>query len=147
MERSLDNRRRPVPRPPFPTLRHAWTADEAFAPLTGPFSDLLFQAQSLHRQNPDPNAIQISQLLSVKTGSCPEDCACCPQSARFDAGVTALGMETCATLGMLGDGQAGRPRGAGLDYNTQDVDTLPEVHDRVITKRTFEDRLGPEAMA
>ncbi|WP_419811603.1 biotin synthase BioB [Bacterioplanoides sp.] len=65
-------------------LRHDWTVAEAEALLTMPMNDLLFQAHSIHRQHFDPNQVQVSTLLSIKTGACPEDCAYCPQSARYD---------------------------------------------------------------
>ncbi len=66
------------------TLRHDWSHDEVKALFDLPFNDLLFQAQSIHRQHFDPNSVQISSLLSIKTGACPEDCAYCPQSAKYD---------------------------------------------------------------
>jgi len=65
-------------------LRHDWTVDEIAALYDMPFNDLLFEAQSVHRQNFDPNAVQVSTLLSIKTGKCPEDCGYCPQSVRYD---------------------------------------------------------------
>ena len=68
-------------------LRHDWTLDEVQALFSKPFNDLLFQAQTLHRQYFDPNAVQVSTLLSIKTGACPEDCKYCPQSARYDTGL------------------------------------------------------------
>ena len=78
------------PRSPLPaTLRHDWTRDEVRALFDLPFPELMFRAQSVHRQNFDPAAVQISTLLSIKTGGCPEDCAYCPQSARYDTGVRA----------------------------------------------------------
>jgi len=156
-----------------------------------PFNDLLFQAQSVHRQNFDPNAVQISRLLSIKTGGCAEDCGYCSQSARSPtglkasrlmmvekvlaearkakaegasrycmgaawrspkdrdmdtlvdmvAGVKALGLETCMTLGMLTPQQAGTLAGAGLDYYNHNIDTSEEFYPQVITTRTFADRL------
>ena len=69
-------------------LRHDWTAEEIAALFDLPFMDLIFQAQSVHRQHFDPNKVQISSLLSIKTGKCPEDCAYCPQSVRHDAELT-----------------------------------------------------------
>ena len=69
------------------TVRHDWTLKEIKALFTQPFNDLVFQAQTIHRQNFDPNAVQISSLLSIKTGACPEDCSYCPQSARYDTGL------------------------------------------------------------
>ena len=66
------------------TLRHDWSLDDIKALFALPFNDLLFEAQSVHRQHFDPNSVQISSLLSIKTGACPEDCAYCPQSAKYD---------------------------------------------------------------
>jgi len=156
-----------------------------------PFPELMFRAQSVHRQNFEPTEVQISTLLSIKTGGCPEDCAYCPQSARYGtgvraeklmaldavlaearaakaagasrfcmgaawrepkgsdlervcamvAGVKALGLETCATLGMLTAPQAGRLKDAGLDYYNHNLDTSPEFYGEIITTRTYRDRL------
>ena len=69
------------------TVRHDWTVEEVEQLLNTPFNDLLFQAQTVHREYHDPNAVQVSTLLSIKTGACPEDCAYCPQSARYDTGL------------------------------------------------------------
>src|SRR6202167_3736175 len=78
------------PHPPNSLLpRHDWTRDEVRALFDLPFPELMFRAQSVHRQNFDPTEVQISTLLSIKTGGCPEDCAYCPQSARYDTGVRA----------------------------------------------------------
>jgi biotin synthase len=180
------------PRPPRAgALRHDWTRDEVRALFDLPFPELMFRAQSLHRQNFDPAAVQISTLLSIKTGGCPEDCAYCPQSARYDTGVRAekvmsleavlaearaakasgasrfcmgaawrepkdrdlesvcamvegvksLGLETCATLGMLTAGQARRLKDSGLDYYNHNLDTSPEFYGEIITTRTYQDRL------
>ena len=156
-----------------------------------PFNDLLSQAHQVHRNNFDPNKVQLSTLLSIKTGGCSEDCGYCPQSARYDttvdnepimnikdvisaakqakdAGasrfcmgaawrgpkekdiglveemiseVKSLGLETCATLGMLKDGQAERLKEAGLDYYNHNLDTSPEYYGDIITTRTYQDRL------
>jgi len=155
-----------------------------------PFSDLLYRAQSVHRQHFDPNAVQISTLLSIKTGGCSEDCGYCSQSsyhsgventkmlevdevvkaakAAKDAGagrfcmgaawrepskedmtavvemvkeVRALGMETCATLGMLNDEQTEQLRAAGLDYYNHNLDTAPEFYGNIISTRDYQDRL------
>ncbi len=172
-------------------LRHDWTRDEVRALFELPFPDLMFRAQSVHRDNFDPAAVQISTLLSIKTGGCPEDCAYCPQSAEYETGVRAeklmrldavlaearaakasgasrfcmgaawrspkdrdldsvcarvegvkaLGLETCATLGMLTAAQAQRLREAGLDYYNHNLDTSPEFYERIITTRTYSDRL------
>jgi biotin synthase len=164
---------------------------EVLALLEAPFADLMFRAQSVHREHFDPSAVQLSTLLSVKTGGCPEDCAYCPQSRRYATGVedeallelsevvsTAkaakasgatrfcmgaawrgpkqsdlqkiipfvqavkqLGLETCATLGMLKPGQAGQLREAGLDYYNHNLDTSPEFYGEIITTRDYRDRL------
>jgi len=181
-----------LPRSPIAgILRHDWTRDEVRALFGLPFPELMFRAQSVHRQNFDPAAVQISTLLSIKTGGCPEDCAYCPQSARYDTGVRAeklmpldavlaearaaksagasrfcmgaawrepkdrdldsvcamvegvksLGLETCATLGMLTAPQARRLKDSGLDYYNHNLDTSPEFYGEVITTRTYQDRL------
>lgn len=172
-------------------LRHDWTEDEVLALYALPFSDLLFAAQQTHRRHFDPNAVQLSTLLSIKTGGCPEDCKYCPQSAQYAtgvkaeklmdvaaviaaaraakeagasrycmgaawrapkdrdldsvcamvAGVKALGLETCATLGMLTRDQARRLKGAGLDYYNHNLDTSPEFYGEIISTRTYDDRL------
>ena len=172
-------------------LRHDWTAGEVEALFALPINDLLYSAQWVHRQSFDPNAVQVSTLLSIKTGACPEDCAYCPQSIRYqtgvdthdlmpldevraaasrakDAGATrfcmgasyrgpkdaqlepilamieevkALGLETCATLGLLRPGQAERLAAAGLDYYNHNLDTSESHYGKVITTRTYQDRL------
>ena len=172
-------------------LRHDWTRADVGALFDLPFAELMFRAQSVHRQNFDPAEVQISTLLSIKTGGCPEDCAYCPQSARYDTGVRAeklmgldavlgearaaqkagasrfcmgaawrepkdrdldavcamvegvkaLGLETCATLGMLTAAQARRLKEAGLDYYNHNLDTSPEFYSEIITTRCYEDRL------
>jgi biotin synthase len=68
-------------------IRHNWHIDEVLALFAIPFNDLIYQAQTIHRQNFDPNEVQVSSLLSIKTGACSEDCGYCPQSARFDTGL------------------------------------------------------------
>ena len=172
-------------------IRHDWTLAEAESLFAAPFNDLLFEAQTVHRRHFDANRVQLSTLLSIKTGGCPEDCAYCPQSASYEtgvkaeklmaveevlaaataakeagatrycmgaawrspkdrdldkvcamvAGVKALGMETCATLGMLTPDQAGRLKEAGLDYYNHNVDTSPDYYGEIITTRTYQDRL------
>jgi biotin synthase len=172
-------------------VRHDWTRDEIHALFDLPFPELMFRAQAIHRQNFDPTEVQISTLLSIKTGGCPEDCAYCPQSARYDTdvhaeklmaleavlaearaaknagasrfcmgaawrspkdreldsvctmveAVKALGLETCATLGMLTGAQARRLKDAGLDYYNHNLDTSPEFYGRIITTRVYQDRL------
>ncbi len=172
-------------------LRHDWTREEVRALFALPFPELMFRAQSVHRAHFDPTEVQISTLLSIKTGGCPEDCAYCPQSATYDTGlraeklmsldavlaaaraakasgasrfcmgaawrspkerdldrvcamiegVKALGLETCATLGMLTAAQARRLSAAGLDYYNHNLDTSPEFYGQIITTRTYQDRL------
>jgi biotin synthase len=172
-------------------VRHDWTLAEVEALFALPFQDLIFQAQTVHRACQPANAVQMSTLLSVKTGACPEDCAYCPQSIRYETGldrealmavedvverartarqagatrfcmgaawrspkkrdleimiamirgVRDLGMETCATLGMLTREQAKELRDAGLDYYNHNIDTSPEFYEKIITTRDFQDRL------
>ena len=168
-----------------------WTVDEIVALFELPFADLMHQAQTVHRENFDPNGVQVSTLLSIKTGGCSEDCGYCPQAARYHTDVEkqdlmqleevlaaaraakengasrfcmgaawrspkqrdlepvlkmiqevkAMGLETCATLGMLKDGQAEQLKDAGLDYYNHNLDTAPEYYGDVITTRTYQDRL------
>ena len=170
---------------------HRWRVEQVAALYELPFNDLLHRAHSVHRQHFDPNAVQLSTLLSIKTGGCAEDCGYCPQAARYhtdveneemlalDAVITAahaaqekgaarfcmgaawrgpkqrdldrvidmvkavhgLGMETCATLGMLKDGQAEQLKAAGLDYYNHNLDTAPEFYGEIISTRTQDDRL------
>ncbi len=172
-------------------IRSDWTLDEVRALHALPFSDLMHAAQSAHRRYFNPNEVQVSTLLSIKTGACPEDCAYCPQSIRHDTGlereslmepsavvararaareagatrfcmgaawrspkdrdldrvvemirgVNDLGLETCATLGMLTKPQALRLRQAGLDYYNHNLDTSEAYYGEVITTRTYQDRL------
>ncbi len=171
--------------------RSDWTLEEVRALHALPFADLMHRAQATHRSHFDPNAVQVSTLLSIKTGACPEDCAYCPQSVRYDTGlerealmeaadviararaardagatrfcmgaawrspkdrdldkvaamvegVASLGLETCATLGMLTPPQAARLKAAGLDYYNHNLDTSQSFYGEVITTRTFQDRL------
>jgi biotin synthase len=172
-------------------LRHDWSREEVEHLFALPFNDLLFQAQSVHREHHDPNAVQVSTLLSIKTGGCPEDCAYCPQAARYatgvkaeklmsveavvaraqaakDAGasrfcmgaawrspkdrdvakvaeivgaVKALGLQTCATLGMLTQPQADTLKSAGLDFYNHNLDTSPDFYGEIIHTREYQDRL------
>jgi biotin synthase len=172
-------------------VRNDWTRDEVRALFELPFPELMFEAQRVHRLHFDPTEVQVSTLLSIKTGGCPEDCAYCPQAARYDTGVKAeklmaldavlaearaakaggasrfcmgaawrspkdrdvekvcamvegvkaLGLETCATLGMLTGEQASRLKRSGLDYYNHNLDTSPEYYGAVITTRTYQDRL------
>src|ERR1700746_3563421 len=94
----------------FP-LRHDWTRDEVKALFALPFPELVFQAAQIHRANFDPAEVQISTLLSIKTGGCPEDCAYCPQAARYDTGVKAE--KLMALPAVLAEARAGEGGGAG----------------------------------
>ena len=168
-----------------------WTVAQIVELFELPFSDLIYRAQTVHRDNFDPNAIQVSTLLSIKTGGCSEDCGYCPQAARYHTDVEneplmpidevlaaaraakesgasrfcmgaawrspkqkdlepvlkmisevkAMGLQTCATLGMLKEGQAAQLKDAGLDYYNHNLDTAPEFYGDVITTRTYQDRL------
>src|SRR5947199_6668586 len=91
-------------------IRHDWTGAEVGALFELPFPDLIFRAQSVHRMHFDPTEVQISTLLSIKTGGCPEDCAYCPQSARYDTGVTAEKLMALDTV--LAEARAAKSAGA-----------------------------------
>ena len=172
-------------------IRHDWSREEVTALFDLPFPELMARAAAVHRERFDPSEVQVSTLLSVKTGGCPEDCAYCPQAARYDTGVQAqklmdldevldkaraakaagasrfcmgaawrspkdrdipkvaemirgvkaMGLETCATLGMLKGDQAQALRAAGLDYYNHNLDTAPEFYGEVIQTREYQDRL------
>ncbi|MDD4929458.1 MAG: biotin synthase BioB [Gallionella sp.] len=165
--------------------------DEVEALFSLPFADLLYRAQQVHREHFDPNQVQLSTLLSIKSGGCSEDCGYCPQSAFHSTGVEdrkmlelsavveaakaaqmagadrfcmgaawrepteadmlsvvemvkavrGLGMETCATLGMLNDEQTVQLKDAGLDYYNHNLDTSPEFYGDIISTRDYQDRL------
>ena len=168
-----------------------WSVAQIVELFELPFSDLIHRAQNVHRENFDPNGVQVSTLLSIKTGGCSEDCGYCPQAARYHTDVEneplmpidevlaaaraakesgasrfcmgaawrspkqkdlepvlkmisevkAMGLQTCATLGMLKEGQAAQLKDAGLDYYNHNLDTAPEFYGDVITTRTYQDRL------
>ncbi len=172
-------------------IRNDYSRAEVLSLLNLPFAELMYQAGTIHRQSFNPNQVQVSTLLSIKTGGCPEDCAYCPQAARYDtglkaqklmaiddvlekaaqakaagatrfcmgaawrspkdrdvakvaemiAGVRAMGMEACATLGMLNAEQANALKAAGLDYYNHNLDTAPEDYTDVIKTRDYQDRL------
>ena len=174
-----------------PALRHDWSQTEVEALFALPFTELVQRAATVHARNFNPAEVQISTLLSVKTGGCPEDCSYCPQAQRYHTGVEAtklmdtddvleraraakaagasrfcmgaawrspkdrdipkvaemirgvkaLGLETCATLGMLSAPQADALKGAGLDYYNHNLDTAPDFYGDVITTRDYQDRL------
>lgn len=176
---------------PLPAPRHDWSLAEIIALYGQPLNDLLHQAHAVHRRCFDPNEIQLSTLVNIKSGGCPEDCAYCPQSVRYKtgvanerlmsceqvleaarraresgasrfclgaawrspkdkdidevaemiAGVRRLGLETCATLGMLKPGQPERLKRAGLDYYNHNLDTSESFYGRIISTRTYRDRL------
>ena len=172
-------------------VRHDWARDEVRALFDLPFPELLHRAGTVHREHFDPAEVQVSTLLSIKTGGCPEDCGYCPQAARYHTGVDAtklmstesvvekarqakaagasrfcmgaawrspkdrdipkvaamiqevkaLGLETCATLGMLSGEQARALKDAGLDYYNHNLDTAPEFYGEIIHTREMQDRL------
>jgi biotin synthase len=172
-------------------VRNDWTLEEVAELFELPFMDLVFRAQQVHRLFQAANTVQISTLLSIKTGACPEDCAYCPQSVRFDTGletselmeieavvararaardsgatrfcmgaayrspkqkdlrlvlamiseVKSLGLETCATLGMLSPTQARELKRAGLDFYNHNLDTSERYYEKIITTRIYQDRL------
>ena len=176
-----------TPHPEYPN----WTVTEIRALLELPFMELVFRAAEIHRQFFDPTKVQLSTLISIKTGGCPEDCAYCPQSAHHDTPVSnqamltadevlnaaraakaqgasrfcmgaawrepndsdldevlkivkavkTLGLETCATLGLLRGDQAKKLKTAGLDYYNHNLDTSPDKYADIITTRSYEDRL------
>ena len=173
------------------TPPNRWSLEDVQALFELPFPELMHRAQLVHREHFDPTQVEFATLLSVKTGGCPEDCAYCPQAARFDTGVEAsklmqpaevlqaaqrakeagatrfcmgaawrapkdrdiekvaelvstvkaLGLETCATLGMLEDGHAETLRDAGLDYYNHNLDSAPDFYGDIITTRVYQDRL------
>jgi biotin synthase len=176
---------------PIEPIRHDWSAAEVRGLFALPFTDLILAAQRAHRACHEPNSVQMSTLLSIKTGACPEDCAYCPQSVRYDTGLTPealmqvdtvrecaarakaagatrfcmgaayrspkakdlqtivhmiravheLGLESCATLGMLSAPQAQQLKAAGLDYYNHNLDTSPQFYGEIISTRTYQDRL------
>jgi biotin synthase len=171
--------------------RAAWPVAAVHALFELPFADLLYRAHGVHREHFPPNSVQLSTLLSIKTGGCPEDCKYCPQAARYRTGVEnepllgvdevveaaraakasgatrfcmgaawrgpkdrdlrrvaelvaavkALGLETCATLGLLQDGQAQQLKDAGLDYYNHNLDTSPDFYGEIVGTRRYQDRL------
>jgi biotin synthase len=175
------------------TIRNNWTREEIAEIYQRPLMNLIFDAAMVHRANFDPNEVQMSTLLSIKTGGCPEDCAYCPQAARYNTDVkgtpllneeeifqsalaakangssrfcmgaawrevkdnvhfdrvvgvvkkvTDMGMEVCCTLGMLNEQQALRLKEAGLYAYNHNLDTSPEYYEKIISTRTYEDRLN-----
>ena len=180
----------PAPPPAVPA-EALWSVAAVEALLALPFADLMAQAMQAHREHQPANQVQLSTLLSIKTGGCPEDCGYCPQAARYDTGVAsqallpleeviaaaraakasgatrfcmgaawrgpkerdlepvldmvrevkAMGMQTCATLGMLKEGQAERLRDAGLDFYNHNLDTAPEFYGEIVGTREYQDRL------
>jgi biotin synthase len=176
---------------PGSDIRTDWRLDEVRGLFALPFPELMYRAQSIHRRHFPAGDVQVSTLLSIKTGGCPEDCAYCPQSVHFQTGVEgeallpvaavvaaarqardsgatrfcmgaayrnpkpsqlarigemvrevkALGLETCATLGMLTAEQASQLRDAGLDYYNHNLDTSADHYENIISTRTYADRL------
>ena len=172
-------------------MSQKWSFEQAKEIINLPFFDLLFKAHSTHRQNFDPNAVQISTLLNIKTGSCPENCSYCSQSAHYNTGlkkeplfeldtvieaakrakeagstrfcmgaawrgprdkdldsvcemvkeIKKIGLESCVTLGLLEAHQAKKLKEAGVDYYNHNIDTSADYYEKIITTRTFEDRM------
>jgi biotin synthase len=172
-------------------IRHDYSLAEVKALLDLPFAELMHRAGTVHREHFDPNQVQVSTLLSIKTGGCPEDCGYCPQAARYNtglkahklmevddvlakaaqakaagatrfcmgaawrspkdrdlekvaamvSGVRAMGLEACATLGMLTADQAKTLKTAGLDYYNHNLDTGPDEYADIIKTRNYQDRL------
>ncbi len=173
-------------------VRTDWKREELAAIYHSPLLDLIYHAATVHRQFHDPKNVQQCTLLSIKTGACPEDCAYCPQSARYETklkpegllnvdsvvtaariakdagstrfcmgaawrevkdnkqfdrvldmvrGVNAIGVEVCCTLGMLTEDQAKRLEDAGLYAYNHNLDTSREHYGKIITTRTYDDRL------
>jgi biotin synthase len=168
-----------------------WTLEQAKSIFNLPLNDIIFEAQTIHRKHFSASKVQISTLLSIKTGSCPENCSYCPQSAHYQTGVKKeplmalddvlkaaqkakesgasrfcmgaawrgprdedleqvcamvsevkkLGLETCVTLGLLKDDQALKLKEAGLDFYNHNIDTSEDFYDKIITTRTFQDRI------
>jgi biotin synthase len=181
----------PPPRRAEESAAAAFGLAEAARLFALPLFDLVERAHAVHREHFPAGDVERATLLSIKTGGCPEDCAYCPQAARYDTGVAdqallaldevtaaaraaraagatrfcmgaawrgpkqrdlepvldmvravrALGLETCATLGLLRDGQAEQLKAAGLDYYNHNIDTAPEFYGEVIGTRGFDDRL------
>jgi biotin synthase len=174
------------------TLRNNWSREEITEIYERPLMELIFDAATVHRKHFNPNEVQMSTLLSIKTGGCPEDCAYCPQAARYQTDVkgtpvlnedeilqsalaakengssrfcmgaawrevkdnvqfdrvvdvvkkvTNMGMEVCCTLGMLNEHQALRLKDAGLYAYNHNLDTSPEFYEKIISTRTYQDRL------
>lgn len=173
-------------------IRHGWTEKEIQEIYSAPLLELVYKAATIHRKFHDPSEVQVSSLLSIKTGACPEDCAYCPQSARYHTNIDAepllsfqkvietakkakksgatrfcmgaawrevkdgpeferilemvtainkMAMEVCCTLGMLTESQAKRLETAGLYAYNHNLDTSKEYYKKIITTRTYEDRI------
>ena len=110
--------------------RHDWTRDEVLALFKQPFNDLLFRAQVVHRQHFNPNQVQLSTLLSIKTGACPEDCKYCPQSARYDTGLEKERL--MAVEQVIEEARAAKASGAsrfcmGAAWRSPKAKDMPEV--------------------
>ena len=175
------------------TIRNNWTLEEIKDLYNTPLLELVFRAATVHRDYNDTAEVQVCTLLSIKTGGCPEDCAYCPQAARYNTGVNVqalmqkeevlefaqrakeagstrfcmgaawrevrdnrdfdrvidmvkgvneLGMEVCCTLGMLTESQAQKLADAGLYSYNHNLDTSSDHYDKIISTRTYNDRLN-----
>jgi biotin synthase len=169
-----------------------WTREEISGIYNMPVLELMYKAATVHREHHATGEVQVCTLLSVKTGGCPEDCAYCPQAARYHTnvkvekllevdevlqaasnaktngstrfcmgaawrevrdnrdfdkvlqmvdGVNKMGMEVCCTLGMLSEEQAEKLKNAGLYAYNHNLDTSEEHYDKIISTRTYDDRL------
>lgn len=172
-------------------MKKTWTLEQAQKLFELPFLELIYKAQTVHIKHFECSEVQVSTLLSIKTGTCPENCSYCPQSGHYKTGlqkqplmdlsevlsaaklakangstrfcmgaawrgpsdkdlntvcnmvseVKKLGLETCATLGLLKDDQAQQLKEAGLDFYNHNIDTSPEFYEQIITTRKFQDRI------
>ena len=172
-------------------IKNNWSTKELQDIYDLPFNDLIWKAQNIHREFHNPNEIQISTLMSIKTGGCPEDCKYCSQSIRYNTDINlektlpladivkqakaakasgasrfcmgaawrnltqsnlskvkdmvrevkSLGLETCVTLGMVSNAQVKELKDVGLDYYNHNLDTSEEYYKKVVTTRTYQDRL------
>ncbi|CAL4321440.1 Biotin synthase [Buchnera aphidicola (Thelaxes suberi)] len=175
-------------------MKNYWTLEKTNSLFDKPFLELIFEAQNIHRKYFNPLQMQISTLLSIKTGGCPEDCKYCPQSARYQKKmqkndtnlldmqtiikaaekaklsgadrfcmgaawkhpkkkdmpflikiikkIKQMGLETCMTLGSLDKDQSEQLAKAGLDFYNHNLDTSPNFYKKIITTRTYQDRLN-----
>ncbi len=141
-------------------LRNDWTKEEIEEIYNLPLLELIYKAATVHREWHNPEEVQMSTLLSIKTGGCPEDCSYCGQAARYHTDIKVqallstetviehakkaneLGMEVCCTLGMLTEEQAIRLQEAGLYAYNHNLDTSEQYYEEIISTRTFDNRIN-----